>query len=83
MDPMIYVCVYCDSTGLYTEEECDFDNMTYLQFPESIVKEWFDFKGYGKFTEFHRWLSDEYTCDDTDGLYQFALDRGFHVKRED
>ena len=79
----VEVCVYCDSTDLYTEEECDRDNLTYLGFPEKIVKEWFDKQGFFCYTNFDKWLYEEYTADDTDGLYWYAIDCGFKAERED
>lgn len=86
-EKLIPVCVYADTTGLYTDEECDFDNLCYIDFPEDIVLDWFI---QGKINDnidrdldFWTWYNDEYTADDTDGLYLFAEAFGFHGKRLD
>lgn len=86
-EKLIPVCVYADTTGLYTDEECDFDNLCYIDFPENIVLDWF-IQGQinGRIDRelgFVKWYNDEYTADDTDGLYQFAEAFGFHGKRLD
>lgn len=75
----IEVTVYCDTTGLFSEAECNRDNMCDLMFEESIVEEWFEEKvspnvDYG----FELWYTEEYTCDDTDGLYDYAVSKGDH-----
>lgn len=80
MEKMIYVTVYADTTGLFSESECDVDNLTEMLFPEEIVRKWFDeqqeqayiWTGY----EFENWMND-YTADDTDGLYDFAINNGY------
>lgn len=71
----IPVCVFCDTTPLYTEEECDRDNLCSLQFPKHIVREW-----YGESTGFEKWL-EKYTADETVGLYDFAKQYGFKAER--
>lgn len=71
----IPVCVYRDTTPLYTDEECDHDNLCSLQFPDHIVREW-----YGKGTGFEEWL-EKYTADETAGLYNFAKGYGFMAER--
>lgn len=75
----IEVTVYCDTTGLFSEAECSRDNMCDLMFEESIVERWFEEKvspnvDYG----FELWFTEEYTCDDTDGLYDYAVSKGDH-----
>jgi len=92
-DKLIPVCIYCDSTGLYTQEECESDNLTELDFPEWIVRKWFDENIAPAFPEttetgsqritFDEWYEDLYTADDTDGLYDFAYHHGFAAKRPD
>ena len=71
----IPVCVFRDTTPLYTEEECNRDNLCSLQFPEYIVREW-----YGERTGFKDWL-EGYTADETVGLYDFATQYGFRAER--
>lgn len=73
------ICVYCDSTDLYTEEEILLENLTDLFFPEHIVREWHSvIKSESPFEE---WYNDICTAEDTDGLYDFARSRGFSATR--
>ncbi|MBR5879001.1 MAG: hypothetical protein IKY91_05565 [Akkermansia sp.] len=83
-DYLIPICVYCDSTPLYTESEILSDNLTDLLFPEVLVREWYastiasdNIVG----GDFENWLENESTADDTDGLYAYALSRGFSAER--
>lgn len=82
-DELVYMTVYCSTTGLFNEDEMNKDNLTDIAFPRFIVKEWFDQCGDEKDCTFDEWLTEEYTADSTDGLYQFALDRGFRGVRLD
>lgn len=73
------VTIYCDSTGLFSESECNADNMCDMMFDEAVVEEWFEEKisphvDYG----FEVWYLEEYTCDDTDGMYDYAVAKGDH-----
>ena len=78
----LWVCLYKDSTGQFEEDELQFDNLVDLPFPERIVAEWYedhvkdDYDGPGK-DSYEYWFQYESTADDTDGLYQFALERGW------
>ena len=40
-EKLIPVCVYCSSTGLFSEEECNAENLTDMLFPGWIVNEWY------------------------------------------
>lgn len=81
---MVEVTIYKTSVPYYTEHldvsNSFFDeNMMEVEFPRSIVEDWYDqypedFEG----DSFDDWFSNYYTADDTDGLFQFAVDRGFH-----
>lgn len=96
MSKMLEVCVYCDSTNMYTDEEINKDNLTYMLFPEKMVMAWY-YSREKEFVEetafelgiseedcnFQRWFDDVYTADDTDGLYNFAKQRGFAARRMD
>lgn len=82
MDEMLTVTIYVDTVTDYTEEMRNdlfpYDNMINLQFPRSIVEAWYnrcpeDFDG----ENFDDWLFNESTADDTDGLYDFAVEHGF------
>lgn len=84
-DPLIPVCVYCDTTPWYTEADLLIDNTCDLLFPESIVREYFrtyltDENDPARVT-FETWYADLSTADDTDDLYDFALSRGFTATR--
>lgn len=91
MTELMLVGVYKDTCDLFTEDEILDDNTVDLWFPKELVKRYFmekcleDFRGDdGTISDeglYQEWL-DEYTCDDTDGLVQFARENGFEVKRE-
>ena len=70
---IVSVCIYRDSTGLYTDEECNQSNLEDFDLPEEILRRWHDACF---LSSYEHWL-DEYTADDTDGLYQFAIEHGF------
>lgn len=84
---LIPVCIYRDSTGLYTEEECFEDNLIDMLFPAWIVKEWYKRNEEDCIAEckaecdkepcFETWYNDVYTADSTDGLYDFCVSKGF------
>ena len=74
---MIPIAVYKDTTGLYTQEEIDEDNIAELYFPVSIVK---DFVAAGGFSDDFTFFAT-YTADNTFGLVDFARERGFEVSR--
>ena len=83
-DGMMLVTVYCDSTGLYTEAECDMDNMTEMWFPIELVRKYMkDNWDVTDDYEFWHWFVEESTADEVSELYNYALDRGFQAKRED
>ena len=89
-DKFIEVCVYADSTNLFTEEDCNTDNLVALKFPERIVKDWYE-KHESEFVEctanelkkpksectFEDWFNEVYTADDTDGLFNFSIEHGY------
>lgn len=95
-EEMILVDVYADTTGQYTQEECDWDNICTIDIPRLIV--------YGYYKEheaefvaetmnelsipraectFDNWYHSVYTCCDTDNLFQYAVVRGYHWNRPD
>ena len=75
---MIDITVYADTTGLFTEEEIEKENLAYLSFPLEIVQAYAS-KINPELT-FEQWLND-YTADWTEGLYDFAKQQGFKAKR--
>ena len=102
-EKMIYVDIYADTTGQYSEDEVFYCNCVSVQIPERIVRLWYE-ENFGQeeklyfcgapfentFQEeklyfcgapfentFETWLKEVYTCDDTDGLYQFSVEHGY------
>ena len=75
---MIDISVYADSTGLFTNEEIETENLAHLSFPLGIVQ------SYALRTKpeisFKQWL-DDYTADWTTDLYDFAKQQGFKATR--
>lgn len=83
---LIPVDLYRDSTRLYSDEECDAFNCETFMIREHIVRAWYDENIAGEELDedfgvyentFENWYRFVYTCDDVDGLYHFAVDRGF------
>ena len=84
---MLEVTVYKSSVTPYTTKyDMDYDdpffdtpdNMIEIEFPRSIVEAWYNldpdsFSG----KDFDDWFFNESTADDTDGLYDFAVEHGF------
>lgn len=80
-DAMMDMCVYCDTTPWYTEEEMLHDNLCDLSFPRKMVQEFYIANG-GSINSFVEWIQDICTADDTIGLFDFCKDRGFIAVRE-
>lgn len=85
-EKLIPVCIYCDSTGLFSEEEYCLENLTDMMFPEWIVREWYkenekecikDCEAEHEEPCFENWINNSYTADSTDGLYDFTVQKGF------
>lgn len=86
-EKMIYVDIYADTTGQYSEDEVFYCNCVSVQIPERIVRLWYEenfgqeeklyFCGDPFENTFETWLKEVYTCDDTDGLYQFSVKHGY------
>ena len=78
----ILLCVYCDTTGLFSDEEIDKGgNLCDRLFPRKLVRDFYAATGDGKYS-FVEWVQDICTADDTDGLYDFCVERGFRAMRE-
>ncbi len=86
-EKMIVIDIYADTTGQYSEDECQYCNCASVQIPERIVRQWYE-ENFGKEEKlyfcgdefentFETWLKEVYTCDDTDGLYDFSVSHGF------
>ena len=75
---MVEVTIYCDTTGYFSEAECVSDNLCEMKFPRQIVKDYFmQQRGESSEGDFDKWLNDECTADETDGLFDYAKQRGF------
>ena len=89
---MIFVCIYADTTGLFTNDQCDEDNMCNVAFPVEILRKWYevhteiawetaaDLKKPINEVTFEDWLNHTIWADDTDGLWQFSIDNGYMPK---
>ena len=85
-EDMLRVLVYADNTGLFTEEEIMQDNCCDLLFPRWMVEEFYNTftdEHYKKHYPFNVWFNEEYTADDTNGLYAFCKERGFTAQRDE
>ena len=75
------VAIYRDNILVDNNDD---DNIIYLTLETKILKEWYlkylvntsRHKNNSDEYKFEKWLSEEYTCDDTDGLFIFAKRRG-------
>lgn len=70
----LFVCIYADTTPFY--DKC---SLMYMEFPEEIVRDYYEAfcaEDCGDMT-FEKWFEEEYTADDTDGLYYYAESKGF------
>ena len=80
------IYVYADTTNQYTDGECNYCNCVLIDIPENIIREWYNEKECFKdflnsdysYLEpsFENWYNAVYTCDSTDGLYEFAIEKG-------
>lgn len=95
-EEMILMTVWADTTGQYTEEECNFDNMCVIELPRRIVYSYYKEREADFVAEtmaelsvpkaectFDKWVNNVYTCEDTDGLFQYAVMNGYHWQRPD
>lgn len=95
-EEMILMTVWADTTGQYTEEECHFDNLCIIELPRRIVYSYYKEHEADFVAEtmaelsipkaectFDKWVNNVYTCEDTDGLFQYAVVNGYHWQRPD
>ena len=80
---MIYITMYADDTGLFSEKECDFDNTVGFDVPRWILEEWFKFgkkenrdMGIDDYDTFEDWYNN-YIHDELIGFYDFCIIKGF------
>lgn len=87
--PVVYpVCIYKDTTGQYTDDECDADNCVEIPVPEDLLVQWFkDNDCWNQQTsaeileDLYKWVYEESTCDETCDLYDWLRAHGYHWKR--
>lgn len=76
---MMYITMYADDTGLFSERECDFDNTAGFDVPRWILEEWFKFGkavGFDEEDTFEDWYNS-YIHDELIGFYNFCIIKGF------
>jgi len=85
-DRPMKVTMYADQTGQYTEDEIMWCNCVEVEIPESILREFYEEMGCaidftGDYSDiepsFENWIHCVYDNDSTEGLYDFAVQRGF------
>ena len=90
---MIYITMYADDSGLFSETECNRDNTVGFDVPRWILEDWYkqDEKVNKEETmdvldvseeeaTFDKWIEEVYTHDDFIGFYEFCLIKGFVPK---
>lgn len=82
------VSIYKDTTGQYTDYECDIDNCVEIPVPEDLLIQWFmdsdcwNPKYSAEILEdLYKWVYEESTCDETCDLYLWLCDHGYYWKR--
>lgn len=80
---MIYITMYADDTGLFSEYECNKDNTVGFDIPRWILEEWFKFgkkenrnMGIDDYDTFEDWYNN-YIHDELIGFYDFCIIKGF------
>lgn len=87
-DVMRNICIYADTTGLFSESEYESDNLIDMDFPEWILRKWYEQQNLAEDTArelkkpieectFEDWLINVSWAGDTDGIYDFARENGF------
>lgn len=92
---VLIITVYSDEPGVFTEDFCDRVGMIEIKVPKEIVYDFFideclegfrnesdDKDGITDEGYFEDWLL-EYTCDDTMGLWGYAIEHGIAPQIED
>ena len=97
MEDYYPISIYKDTTGQYSDYECDCDNCVEIPVPKDLLIQWFHDtwnieEAFGKFGElgynqeaFLRdvevWVYEESTCDETEDLYYWLCQHGYFWKR--
>ena len=81
----VWMELYRDSIPGWPDIEDLDDNLCAIPFPVKIVDAWYREviwpRWYQKsltLDDVKTWIRDHYTTDETDGLFQFAADRGYY-----
>ena len=87
---MMYITMYADDTGLFSEYECDRDNTVGFDIPRWILEDWYkqnekmnkeetmnELKISEKEATFDRWINEVYIHDDFIGFYDYCIIKGF------
>ena len=87
---MMYVTMYADDTGLFSETECDKDNTVGFNIPRWILEDWYkeneDLNKEQTMDElgvpeeeatFDKWIKEVYIHDELIGFYNFCIIKGF------
>ena len=61
----VYVDIYKDTTGLYSDEECDYDNCLTVKVSRRQLRKWVK----KHFKQSLKEFLSTYTCDDTQSLF--------------
>ena len=90
---MIYITMYADDSGLFSETECNRDNTVGFDVPRWILEDWYkqDEKINKEETmdildvseeeaTLDKWIKEVYTHDAFIGFYEFCLIKGFVPK---
>lgn len=87
---MMYITMYADDTGLFSERECDFDNTVGFDVPRWILEDWYkenedlnkeqtmdELRVPEEKATFDKWIKEVYTHDDFIGFYDYCIIKGF------
>ncbi len=76
---MMYITMYADDTGLFSETECNKDNTVGFDVPRWILEDWLKIGEAVEFNEsdsFEDWYNS-YIHDELIGFYNFCIIKGF------
>lgn len=87
---MMYVTMYADDTGLFSEYECNKDNTVGFDIPRWILEDWYkenedlnkeqtmdELRVPEEEATFDKWIKEVYTHDDFIGFYDYCIIKGF------
>ena len=75
----VNITVYASSTGLFTEGECEQDNLTEIEVSITALEKWVEENRiYGVFSSVQNFLNT-YTADSADRLVYWLMDNGYDI----